>query len=112
MNTVAYHCLVCKSSSSHACEELLHGARGALGVGGCSTPDPLSQSSFTLLEDIRLGVMRGAGYKTCGVELAERTPSGLDDTELRLLNSIHRRKRMAAVFRPSRGETGLSSLRT
>jgi hypothetical protein len=39
--------------------------------------------------------MCGAGYKTSGVELAERTPSGLDDTELRLLNLIHRRKRMA-----------------
>jgi hypothetical protein len=51
--------------------------------------------ALPLLEDIRLGVMRGAGYKTPGVELAERTPSGLDDTELRLLNLIYRRKRMA-----------------
>jgi hypothetical protein len=70
---------------------------------------PFHKVALSLLEDIRQGVMRGAGYETCGVELAERTSSGLNDTELRRLNLIDRRENMAHHFPTWSGETGLSS---
>lgn len=73
-------------------------------MGGCLKPDPLSQTSFTHFGGRSPwggrgggggGFMRGAEYTSFGVGTAERTPSGLDDTEPRLLNLIDRRKQMA-----------------
>jgi hypothetical protein len=63
LGTVAYHSLGIgvwrlQSLSSHACEELSHHHMelGELGVG-----PPFHKVALPLLEDIRLGVMRGAG---------------------------------------------------
>jgi hypothetical protein len=99
MNTVAYHCPrnrrlasgVCKTSlvrPAKSCHMELGGLRGWEAV---RDQTPFHKVTLPLLEDIRLEFMRGAGYKMCGVELAERTSSRLDDTEPRLLNLIVRR---------------------